>query len=295
MRIGFVGFGEAAYCISSGLNKEGIKNTIAYDAMTNNPTMGRLVKSRAEEAGVALMEDSRTVVEACNLLFVAVPSSYSLDVAREVKNYLKENQLYIDVSASTPAVKQKIWDVIKDKKVLFADAAMLGSLPQDKHKVPITASGNGARSFLDTMSPYGMRITYLNEEPGAASAIKLVRSIYMKGIAALMYEMLQAADAYGICEDIVASISASFDGISFKDHLDRLVTGTAIHAGRRGAELKGSIQMLDEIEVDAAMTIATKHRHELLEGYRFNEVFAFSKPNGYQDIIERLRHNEGKK
>ncbi len=146
MRIGFVGFGEAAYCISSGLNKEGIKNTIAYDAMMNNPTMGRLVKSRAEEAGVALMEDSRTVVEACDLLFVAVPSSYSLDVAREVKNYLKENQLYIDVSASTPAVKQKIWDVIKDKKVMFTIRyARVAS--QDKHTVPITASVNERDRF----------------------------------------------------------------------------------------------------------------------------------------------------
>lgn len=291
MRIGFIGFGEAAYCISSGLSDEGIRDSIAYDAMKDNATMGRLVKSRAAEAEVALMEDARSVVEQCDLLFVAVPSSHSLDIAKEVKSYLKEGQHYIDVSASTPTAKRKIWDVIKDKKVLFTDAAMLGSLPQDRHKVPITASGNGARAFLDTMSPYGMRISYLNAEPGAASAIKLVRSIYMKGVAALMYEMLQAADAYGICDDIVASISDSFDGIPFREHLDRLVIGTAIHAGRRGAELKGSIQMLEEIDVNAAMTIAAKHRHELLEEYRFNEVYALTKPKGYQDIIERLRHN----
>ncbi len=292
MRIGFIGFGEAAFCISSGLGTEGIKNIIAYDAMAEDATMGRLVKSRASEAGVELMENSRDLVEKCDLLFVAVPSSYSLDVAKEVKDWLREGQSYIDVSASTPTVKQKIWDTIQERKVLFTDAAMLGSLPQDKHKVPITASGNGAKAFYDAMTPYGMRITYLNAEPGAASAIKLVRSIYMKGIAALMYETLQAADAYGICDDIVTSISESFDGIPFREHLDRLVIGTAIHARRRGAELKGSIQMLEEIDVDAAMTIAAKHRHELLEGYRFNEVYALSKPKGYRDIIDRLKHNE---
>jgi 3-hydroxyisobutyrate dehydrogenase-like beta-hydroxyacid dehydrogenase len=291
MKIGFVGFGEAAYHISRGLRNEGILDIIAFDAMAGHETMGRLVKTRAAEAGVTLVDTARNVVEGSDLVFAAVPSTYSLDVARGAEPYLKEGQQYIDVSASTPTVKKNIWGMIKHRNVLFTDAAMLGSLPQDKHKVPITASGNGAKVFRETMGYFGMRITYLNEDPGAASAIKLVRSIYMKGIAALMFEMLQAADAYNICEELISSIATSFDGIPFREHLDRLVTGTAIHASRRAAELKGSIQMLEEIDIDAAMTIAAKHRHELLEGYRFNEIYALSKPKGYQDIIERLRRS----
>lgn len=291
MKIGFIGFGEAAFHISRGLRNEGIQDIIAYDAMTGHETMGRLIRTRADEAGVTLVDSARTVVEKSDLVFAAVPSSYSLEVARAAEPFLKEGQQYVDVSASTPTVKKNIWDMIRHRHVLFTDAAMLGSLPQDRHKVPITASGNGVKVFCDTMSPFGMRITCLNEEPGAASAIKLVRSIYMKGIAALMFEMLQAADAYGISEELVSSIATSFDGIPFREHLDRLVTGTAIHAGRRAAELKGSIQMLEETDIDAAMTIAAKHRHELLESYRFNEIYALSKPKGYQDIIERLRRS----
>lgn len=118
---------------------------------------------------------------------------------------------------------------------------MLGSLPKDKHQVPITASGNGAEKFRELMTPWGMRITLAGEKAGSASAIKLVRSIYMKGIASLMIEMLQAADAYGVADEVVASVSKSMDGISFTSHLDRLVTGSALHCTRRAAELKGSI------------------------------------------------------
>lgn len=290
MHIGFIGFGEAAFCISSGLRGEGIREIIAFDSMANHGTTGKLIASRADEAGVTLVKEAPIVVEQSDILFVAVPSTFTLDVAEQIKSYLKPGQLYIDVSASTPATKTEIWHAIQNRGVFFADAAMLGSLPLDKHRVPITASGNGAQAFYDAMTPLGMRITVLNGEPGAASAIKLIRSIYMKGVAALMFEMLQAADAYQVCDELVTSIANSFDGISFKDHLNRLVTGTAIHASRRTAELKGSIQMLEEIDIDAAMTIAAKHRHELLEGFRFNEVYALTKPKGYQEIIERLRH-----
>ena len=217
-----------------------------------------------------------------------------MDVCNEIKSCLRPGQLYVDVSASTPATKVAIWEAIKDTGVLFADAAMLGSLPKDKHKVPITASGNGAAKFQELMTPYGMKITLAGEKAGSASAIKLVRSIYMKGIAGLMIEMLQGADAYGVTEEVVASISKSMDNIPFTSHLDRLVTGSALHCTRRAAELKGSIAMLDEEGLSAEMTTATKHRLEALEPYKFAERYVDSKPAGYQEIIEaiRVKHSE---
>ena len=111
----------------------------------------------------------------------------------------------------------------------------------------------------------------------------------MKGIAGLMIEMLQAADAYGVTEEVVTSISKSMDNIPFTSHLDRLVTGSALHCTRRAAELKGSIAMLGEENLSAEMTTATKHRLEALEPYKFAEVYVDCKPSGYQEIIEQIR------
>ena len=166
---------------------------------------------------------------------------------------------------------------------------MLGSLPKDKHQVPITASGNGAAAFKEAMEPLGMKITLAGEEAGAASAIKLVRSIFMKGIASLMIETMQAADAYNVTDEIIASLSKSMDGIPFKDHLDRLVTGSALHCVRRAAEMKGSIAMLEEDGIMSEMTVATKHRLEALEPYHFAEKYVGSKPAGFAEIIEAIR------
>ena len=289
MKIGFIGFGEAAFCICSGLHQEGVEGITAYDTLATHETMGPAVRQRAEQAGVVLCESVAKVAEQADMLFAAVPSSYTLDVCKTVLPYLHSGQIYADVSASTPKTKKEIWALLEKTGVLFTDAAMLRSLPQDKHRVPITASGNGALAFQKAMTPYGMRITCVEGGAGAASAIKLVRSIYMKGMAALMVEMLSAADAYDVTDAVVNSIAKSMDGIAFTDHLKRLVTGTAIHAKRRAAELKGSIQMLDECGIDDAMTVASKHKHELMEEYHFSEKYLIAKPSGYGEIITQMR------
>ena len=291
MNIGFIGYGEAAFNISLGLGQEGLSGIRATDAMMDHPVMGVQVRDRAGQAGVALVSSAAEVAQGADVLFAAVPSSFTLDVCREVKDCLRPGQLYIDVSASTPATKEAIWDLIGGTGVLFVDAAMLGSLPKDKHRVPITASGNGASKFREVMAPHGMEITLAGEKAGAASAIKLVRSIFMKGIASLMIEMLQAADAYGVSDEVVSSISKSMDGIPFTSHLDRLVTGSALHCTRRAAELKGSIAMLSEAELSPEMTTAAKHRLEALEPYEFAKKYVEKKPGGWQEIIQAIRVN----
>ena len=289
MKIGFIGYGEAAYNISLGLKGEGVTGIRANDAMMDDPVMGKQVHARAEEAGVTLISSAKEVAQWADVLFAAVPSSFTLDVCHEIQDVLRPDLLYVDVSASTPTTKETIWNTVKDTGVLFVDAAMLGSLPKDKHKVPITASGNGAAKFYETMTPCGMKITLAGEKAGAASAIKLVRSIFMKGISTLMIEMLQAADAYGVTDEVVASVGKSMDNIPFTSHLDRLVTGSALHCVRRAAEMKGSIAMLKEAGLMDDMTVATKHRLEALAPYEFAKQYVDKKPAGYQEIIEAIR------
>jgi 3-hydroxyisobutyrate dehydrogenase-like beta-hydroxyacid dehydrogenase len=289
MNLGFIGFGEAAFHISIGLGQEGLKGILAYDALANDPVMGNQVKNRADAAGVVLKENAKMVVSQVDILFTAVPSSFTLDVCKEVSDSLRADQLYIDVSASTPAIKKQIWEIIKGTGVLFVDAAMLGSLPADKHRVPISASGNGVQAFLDIMSPYGMQIKNVGDNAGDASAIKLVRSIFTKGLGTLALEMLQAADAYNVIEQVVASVRHSMEVVTFLETLSDGVIGNAIHAKRRAAEMKGCIQMLGECGLDDCMTVATKHKLEMLDAYQFNAKYVESKPDGYAPVIEALR------
>lgn len=94
MKIGFIGFGEAAYNISLGLKGEGVTGIIAYDKMAGDPVMGPMVAGRAAEAEAALLDTAKEVAEQADVIFGAVPSSFALDVCDEIKDVLCEGKIY---------------------------------------------------------------------------------------------------------------------------------------------------------------------------------------------------------
>lgn len=289
MKIGFIGFGEAAYNICFGFREQGIRNTIfAFDSQVNSEIVGGLVKKRAKETSVILCESLEEVVKLVDIFFVAVPSSYDVEVGKTIREFINKDQIYIDVSASSPDCKVEIWDLIKNKGVLFVDAAMLGSLPICKHRVPIIASGNGAKTFFDIMTPFGMSITCINGEAGAASAIKLIRSIFMKGLSTLMFEVMQCADAYDVVDAIVFSLSNSIDKLSFKEQLNNLIIGSCIHSVRRSHELAESLKLLRMRNLDDRMTTAAKEKLDLLSSYKFNDYFFGERPTDFKQILSMI-------
>jgi 3-hydroxyisobutyrate dehydrogenase-like beta-hydroxyacid dehydrogenase len=289
LNIGFIGFGEAAFNLSMGLFEEGVRGIRATDTMADHPVMGRLIHERSEAAQVELMPTAQELVEWADIFFTPVPTTLTVDLAKSIRDQLKPGKIYADVSASTPKTKETIWEIIKDTGVLFADAALLGSLPASRHKVPILVSGNGAQAFMDAVTPLGMNVSVIGDKPGDASAIKLIRSIYMKGVAALMVEMLQAADAYGVSDKVIASVAESMDASPFVPAMNRLVTGTAIHCVRRAAELKGSIELLEEAGLDPSIVAAAKQIHESLEKYNFAEKNVTHRIKQWEDVIIPIR------
>ena len=92
MNIGFIGFGEAAYNIALGLYGEGVRGIQAHDALQNHEVMGKQVHKRAEEAHVTLVDDSKALVDWADLVFAAVPSTFTMGVCDEVKDHLKPGQ-----------------------------------------------------------------------------------------------------------------------------------------------------------------------------------------------------------
>ncbi|MBU8598829.1 3-hydroxyisobutyrate dehydrogenase [Niallia circulans] len=289
MKVGFLGFGEAAYELSNGLRKEGLKHIKAYDVMISHKTAGALIKKRAEEADVQLVASVRELITDMDVLFVAVPASKALEVSLNIRSELKgESFLYVDVSASNPSIKQEIEKKLEKVNIPFVDAAMLGPLPVYKHKVPISASGNGIQEFIDKMTPYHMNISAVGSKAGDASAIKLIRSIFMKGIVGLYLETLQASETYNVSQEVLSSLAETMDSHNFMDTLNRLVTSSAIHAERRAYELQNSVDMLKEVGINSDLTKAAKEK--LVE---LSEMAAVhlqgEKPANWKDVLNYYR------
>ncbi|MBP1930841.1 NAD(P)-binding domain-containing protein [Ammoniphilus resinae] len=284
MRLGFIGYGEAAYEMSCGLKQEGLDNMIAY-----NHSNHALVQSRAKEAQVELLDSAKDVLERANVIIVSVPADKALEASETLMRHLKRGQLYIDVSASSPNVKKAIWGNIQSKDVLFVDAQMMGPLLLYKHKVPIVASGSGTDLLVHLMKVYGMNIKKVGEDPGDASAIKLIRSIYMKGISVLFIELLEAAQALKVEELVLSSIRETMESWDFEKVLNRLVTGACIHAQRRAVELEGSIGILKDLEIDCLMSEAVRDKLLSLSRYQLKDRFPGGAPKDWWEALIALQ------
>jgi 3-hydroxyisobutyrate dehydrogenase-like beta-hydroxyacid dehydrogenase len=296
MKLGFIGFGEAAFELSIGLKQEGFETICAHDVMLDHPTFGPQIKERAKQAQVELEYTPKSLLmrEDLAMLIVAVPANKAYEVSNSLKLYLRKELIYIDVSASTPDIKRKISNSLKERGVSFVDASMMGPLPVYKHKVPILASGEGTDAFIDIMSQYGMDISKVSEKPGDASAVKLIRSIFMKGLPALLVEMLEAAHKFGVEDLVISSISETMNSKSFEETMNRLVTGTSIHALRRSIELEGSIEMLESSNLSSLMSNAAKDKLQLLAELNLKEKFQGKTPENWLDVIRAFEDTNKK-
>ncbi|MGO4890016.1 DUF1932 domain-containing protein [Anaerobacillus sp. MEB173] len=291
MKLGFIGFGEAAFEMSMGLKGEGLKNVVAFDPLWNDKKFGQLIQERANNAEVILKEAPDEVVSTVDVVIVAVPADKALAVSQSLLPNLKVESIYVDVSASTPDVKLEISQCLNEKGTSFVDAAMMGPLPVYKHQVPMLSSGNGTDKFIDMMSSYNMNINKVSDTAGEASAVKLIRSIFMKGLPSLLIEMLVAARKFNVEELVIKSISETMDSKTFEETMNRLVTGTSIHALRRSVELQGTIKMLETEKLDHLMSKGACEKLQRLGEFNFKEKFQGKTPNSWSQVIDAMEES----
>ena len=135
----------------------------------------------------------------------------------------------------------------------FADVALLGPVPAKGIATPALASGPGAQAFAEALAPLGMPVEVVSDEPGDAAARKLVRSVFMKGLAAAALESLRAADACGQRDWLEEEIAA----VIGEPLRERLVVGSRRHAVRRVDELHAARELLLELGVEPRVVSAS--------------------------------------
>ena len=136
-------------------------------------------------------------------------------------------------------------------------------VPPKGLRTQVYASGSGAEIFAEKMPPLGMPVTYLDREAGNAATHKLVRSIMYKGVAAVVIECLEAAEALDMTDYARAQmLKIIYD----EPMIDRFVSGSIKHAKRRVEEMKAAVEMLNSIGVSSFTSQASiKRLKEIME------------------------------
>jgi 3-hydroxyisobutyrate dehydrogenase-like beta-hydroxyacid dehydrogenase len=287
VKLGFIGFGEAAFNIAAGLKGEGLGGIIAYDKHWKGTPASELIGKRAAEAQVRLVESQQELIESSEMIVSAVSADMAVTLAQASRPFLKPDQVYVDVNATSPMTKEEV-DRVISPVALFVDCAVMGPVPTYRHKVPVSVSGRGAQRFHDTLSPFGMNITLMDAPAGAASASKMFRSIFMKGFVTLLVEMLTAAHRYGVEDDVLESVKETLTAGPLLEVINGLVGRGVIHSERREHEMGEVIATLDALKVDALMSKATKAKLHWVTGLGLKAHFKGVPPKDYHQIFAAL-------
>ena len=236
-----VGLGEAGKLYATGLLASGAI-VRGYDPYVT-----------ISDASVAQFDDIVTAVDATDLVISLVGASASTSVAEAVIPYLDESTVYADFNTASPAVKASLARQAAEAGIRFADVAVLAPVNRAGSKTALMTSGTGAERTAELLRPFEVPIEVIPGEAGTAASRKLLRSVFMKGLAGLVLETVAAGAAAGneswIRDQMAAELGP--DGHAL---VERLITGSHAHAARRTHEIQDALDYVQELGSPAWMT-----------------------------------------
>ena len=288
-RIAFIGFGEAGQTISRGLLGEGKPAIRAYDLLFDDPTDAGKLKRAAEALGVAIARDHADAVREADLVFLAVTAASSLQAARTCLPGLHKGQLFLDINSVSPQRKIETAKLVAPTAAAYVDVAVMAPVAPYLHKVPCLIGGPGAAALAPRALALGMQMEFVSAEVGQASAIKMFRSIVVKGMEALLLESMLAASEYQVEARVLASLQETYPGIDWEKLAGYMIERVVSHGQRRAAEMREVAETLQGIGLEPIMATATAARQEWLAGLGVKERLGGKKTEDRAELIRAIR------
>jgi 3-hydroxyisobutyrate dehydrogenase-like beta-hydroxyacid dehydrogenase len=295
MTIGFIGFGEAGFTIGQGLRSAGVRELFAYDTQTTSAGRGSLIRGRAEKAGATLVDSPAELAAKASILISTVTCSSALEAAHQNAPFLRPTDangtghLYADLNSVSPDVKRQIAGVIGASGAAFVEAAVMAPVGPYGQRVPMLLGGPGAEAFVWAMQPFDMRLQILSGAAvGTAAAVKMCRSVVVKGLEALLTECVLGSSEYGATDHVFASLQESYPGIDWKKLADYNINRLVVHGERRAREMDEVAETLRDAGVDPIMAEATARRQDWSAKLGLKGHFPAEGPRTAQEVLEVL-------
>jgi 3-hydroxyisobutyrate dehydrogenase-like beta-hydroxyacid dehydrogenase len=221
--------------------------------------------AKAKNANVHPCDNLKEAICGADLVISAVTCSAAADVARNSVPYLRGGQTYLDINSVSPETKREIARVLEPSNANFVEAAVMAPVTPQRLKVPMLLGGAEAEPVAERLRSIGMNVTPISDRIGVASAVKMCRSVIIKGIEALAVESLFAARRYGAEKEVLASLAATYPQMGWDGPLpDYLISRVAEHGRRRASEMREAAETLRNIGLEPLTAMATAERQDWL-------------------------------
>ena len=259
--VALIGFGEAGQTFA-------LPGVRAYDLKTDKAQ----AYADRQVRGVGSVSDALTGATAVLSL---VTADQALAVARDCASLLGPGTLWFDMNSVAPGTKRAAAQAIEARGGRYVDVAVMAPVHPAAFAVPLLVAGPHADTGAAWLRAYGFQsVAIAGRSLGDASAIKMIRSVMVKGIEALSAECLLAADRAGVTDAVLASLDASWKVQGWADRVDYNLDRMLAHGLRRAEEMNEAAKTLSDLGVDPAMTRGTIARQRALG------LLALSPPQG---------------
>lgn len=276
-RLALIGFGEAGQAMAEGMlqesmlqesmlqegmHGEGVSQIAAWDILFPGPAGAKLVEA-ANKAGVRVASSAADAVRDSEIVIAAVTAASSLEAAHSIAGHLHGSPFYLDVNSVSPGRKQATAKLLGDG-VRYVDVAIVSAIYPARHKSPMMLAGPHAAAAEPVLSALGMKTQFVGAEIGAAAAIKMIRSVMIKGIEALTLECFLAASHAGVVDQVARSLRNNYPTLDWDKLAEYNIERMASHGIRRAAEMREVADTLRELGIEPLMTMGTIERQQQL-------------------------------
>src|SRR6266436_386087 len=263
-QVALIGFGEFGGIFGRDLAAAGI-SVAMFDVLLRAEPSRTPMLAKASNANVRTCDSLDEAIRGADLVISAVTASAAAGAARNSAQYLRSGQTYLDINSVSPETKREIARILEPSKAIFVEAAVMAPVSPQRLKVPMLLGGADAETVAARLRSIGMNVTAISDRIGVASAVKMCRSVFIKGIEALAVESLFAARRYGAEKEVLASLAATYPQMGWDGALpDYLISRVAEHGRRRAAEMREAVETLRNIGLEPLTALATAGRQDWL-------------------------------
>jgi 3-hydroxyisobutyrate dehydrogenase-like beta-hydroxyacid dehydrogenase len=254
--IAFIGFGEVGQRFSRDLLENAGLSIRTYDILFDRQDEDKNLAGRAKAIGVAPCANATEAIKGADVVISAVTADVSEGAASDAAAFIAKDQLFFDINSASPETKRRSAASIVNAGGAFVEGAVMAPVLKPGMRVPILAGGPAAERLAALLNGFGMNIESVASDYGKASAIKLCRSIIIKGMEALMLDCVPACRAWGVSDRVFASLGETFPSIDWAKLAETMTERVEAHGTRRAAEMREAAEMLGAAGLNPSLALA---------------------------------------
>ena len=235
--VGLIGYGEVGRILAEDLRKQEIK-VAAYDIKLRSDQSGGALRDHAGQHGVTLTASHADLAAQSDFIVSAVTASQAVPVAKACAAAVKQGAWYLDFNSASPGAKQRAAALIDAAGGHYVEGAVMTSVPPYRIKVPLLLGGSDAAALAPQLAELGFVPKVASDKLGVASAVKMCRSVMIKGLEAMVIESFTTARAYGVEDAVLASLKETFPGIDWEKQGAYFFQRVIEHGRRRSEEVR---------------------------------------------------------